>query len=208
MVASAPGETPRTRRAASWRGIDRGALAAGAPAYGERRGWRGRAGVAIARAAAAAQELGRTERVVHERAAGRAHRDAEVDLGVDEALDDAQAREELAAQHRVDERGRELEVPHEDLAVEAAGGDGAEEGALEDVVLHGAIAAQLLGERGDGAVHLDGDDEAAREVDAVRAPVELGELQRAGGPRPVQRAQQIAEGRRSQSARKLHPFVE
>jgi hypothetical protein len=170
------------------------------------RGGRGRAVTAraIAGAATTAEELGGAEGLVEEGAARRAEGDPEVHLGVGEAVDVEQAREELAAERRVDERRREVEIADEDLAVKAAGRHRAKQGALEDVVVDGALGAKHFGERRGRAVDLDGHDEAARDVHPVDATVELGELQRAGRPRAVQRAEEIAQRGRSEPSGELH----
>jgi hypothetical protein len=146
------------------------------------------------------EELAGVERRLMERAAGSADGDAKGDAGVGELLQRGEAREELAAQGRADDGGREVELVDEDLAVEATGGHGTEEGATEGVVVGGVVAAEDLGEGGGGAVELDGDDASEGEVHAMRAASILHELQRARRRLAMKSAEQVTEGGRLQAA--------
>ena len=97
-----------------------------------------------------------------------------------------------------------MEVRREHLADEALRGERAKERAAERAVVERAGRLEELGERRARAVDLDGGDEPLREVNAVRAPAILDELEGAARARAVERAEEIAERRRAESAGELH----
>ncbi len=143
----------------------------------------------VARAAAAAEKLGRLERAIAERFARRAHGDAEPDARVVDRLERAQTQDELIAQRAVDDVGRDVKIVREDLADEAARRERAKERAAKRRVVERARGLEQLGERRARAVELDGRDEALREVHAVGAAAIFDELEGAARGGAVERAE-------------------
>lgn len=80
----------------------------------------------------------------------------------------------------------------------------AEERSTKRVVVDRAIAAQDLCEGGRRAIELDGNDESAREVNAVGSSAILDELEGAIPPRTMQRPEEITERRRAQTTGEPH----
>jgi hypothetical protein len=111
---------------------------------------------------------------------------------------------ELLPKGAAHDRRRHVKLANQDLAVKPLRCKRAEKRAPQHVFVGRRLAAQDFGERWRRRVELDGNDETAGHVNAVRAPSIFEELQGACGLPSMKSTEKVAETGRTEPAGKTH----
>ena len=158
-------------------------------------------GRALARSATPVQELSRLEGATpgggnpvsrRKRLARRSHRHTERHTRVAERLENGKAAHELTPKGCAHDGRRQAKLADENLAVQALRRHCAKERTAEHVLVCRSLVSQDLGQRGAGAIDLDGHDKPARQVDPVAATAVFDQLERSRRSAAMEHAQQIA----------------
>jgi hypothetical protein len=143
-------------------------------------------------------------RVTPERAPRRSNRNTETDACIGQLLERLEPSDELLPKGATHYGGRNVEVTNQDLAMKPLRSQRAEKRASQHVFVGRWLAAQDFGQRRRSRVELDGDNEAASHVNAVRSSSILDELQGACGLPSMKSTKKITETGRAEPAGKKH----